>query len=58
MGIPVRAIHIAELRNALAVVYAATGRTAPVYTDPVLAAGVTMKVAHIAELRAAIVALE
>jgi hypothetical protein len=58
MGIPVRAIHIAELRNALAAVYVATGRTAPVYTDPVLAAGVTMKVAHIAELRAAIVALE
>ncbi len=57
-GTPIRAVHIAELRNALAGVYLATGRSVPPYTDSVLAAGVTMKVAHIAELRAAIVALE
>jgi hypothetical protein len=58
-GTAIRTIHITELRGALAAVYATRGLAAPTYTDSVLVPGVTpMKVAHIAELRAAIVAAE
>jgi hypothetical protein len=38
--------------------YAAPSRAAPGYTDPSLAAGTMIKKAHIAELRAAVIALE
>jgi hypothetical protein len=54
----VRAVHITDLRTALSQAYVAAGSTPPTYTDPSLAAGVPVKVAHIAELRAAIVAIE
>ena len=50
--------HIIDLRTALSQAYAAEGVTPPPYTDPTLGAGTTMKAAHIAEIRAAIVALE
>jgi hypothetical protein len=53
----VKAQHILDLRQALREVYVAAGLTPPTYTDPDLA-GVTQKVAHIAQLRAAIVAIE
>ena len=55
---PVKAQHIVELRAALAQVYVNTRRTLPTYTDPSLGPGVTMKAAHIAELRAAVIAIE
>jgi 6-phosphogluconolactonase len=56
---PVRRVHVVELRDALAEVYAAAGLSAPVYTDPTLTAGVTaVKLAHIQELRAAVLAIE
>jgi len=32
--------------------------TPPTYTDPLLGIGMTMKVDHIAELRAAVIAIE
>jgi hypothetical protein len=54
----VQAQHILDLRAALSEVYSAAGRAMPTYTDPGLGAGTTMKVAHIAEIRAAIVAVE
>jgi hypothetical protein len=55
---PIRAQHIVELRAALNDVYVLAGRAAPDYTDPILGAGVTMKAAHILELRAAVIAIE
>ena len=55
----IRAAHIAELRTALAQVYASLNRAAPAYTDPALIPGVTaMKAAHVMELRAAVIAVE
>jgi hypothetical protein len=54
----VKAVHIMELRAALANVYSAASITAPVYTDSTVDPGVTIKVAHFAELRAAVAALE
>jgi len=58
-GVFVKAVHITELRSGLADIYAAAGRVQPTYTDPSLIAGVTTgKVTHIAELRAAVVAIE
>ena len=55
-----RAVHITELRTALNAAYTACSVAPPTYpTDPTLTAGSTfVKAAHIAELRAAIVALE
>jgi uncharacterized repeat protein (TIGR03803 family) len=50
--------HILDLRTALAAVYTAAGMAPPTYTDPSLAAGMTTKVAHIAEIRAALLAIE
>ena len=48
-----------ELRAALAEAYAAAGRAAPDYSDPVVTAGVTViRAAHLMELRAAVAALE
>ena len=53
----VRGVHILELRQALAQVYSAAMMTPPTYTDPTLGDG-TIKVAHIAEIRAAVLAIE
>ena len=55
-GIKMR--HLAELRTALADVYAAKGMTAPTFTDPVLTTATAIKAVHIAELRAALLAIE
>ena len=57
-GVLVRAVHISELRTALAGAYDVAKATASVYTDPILTPGIAIKAAHIAELRAAITALE
>ena len=54
----IRAVHIIDLRTALAQVYAAAGLTPPTYTDPSLGMGTNIRVAHIAELRAAVIAIE
>jgi hypothetical protein len=57
-GITIKAQHLLDLRVALTAVYVAAGLPVPTYTDPDLAAGTTMRVAHIAELRAAVIAIE
>jgi hypothetical protein len=54
----IRAVHITDLRTALAQAYVAAKLTPPTYTDPTLDGGIQMKVAHIAELRAAVIAIE
>jgi hypothetical protein len=52
-------MHISDLRAALAEVYTAVGMAGPSYTDPTLTIGTAVvKMAHIAELRAAVVAIE
>jgi hypothetical protein len=53
----IKAQHIVDLRIALSQAYAAAAMTPPVFTDASLA-GASMKVAHIAELRAAVLAIE
>ena len=53
----IRAVHVTDMRTALSQAYVAAGRTAPVFTNPNIA-GMPIKVVHIAELRAAVVALE
>lgn len=59
VGTFVKAVHLSDLRTALAQVYDAADVELPIYTDPTLVPGVTvMKVAHVAELRAAMVAVE
>ena len=56
---PVRLVHLAELRAALAEAYAAAKRAAPAYTDAMLTAARTViRVEHLMELRAAVAALE
>jgi hypothetical protein len=46
------------MRTALVQAYQAAGRTAPVFSDPSMATGATpVRATHIAELRAAILAL-
>jgi CSLREA domain-containing protein len=58
-GLSIKAIHITELREALASVYEREGSTPPTYTDSPLVPGVTIvRVEHIAELRAAVIAIE
>lgn len=58
-GQPVEARHIIDLRTALQTVYDAVGGLPPAYTDPSLVPGTTViKAIHIAELRAAVLALE
>lgn len=59
-GAVVKGSHLSELRSALADVYWRRYRYyGPTYTDPVITPGVTpVKAVHIAELRAAILALE
>ena len=54
----VRAQHIADLCAALSHVCVAAGLTPPTYTDPVIGAGMTMKAIYVAEIRAAVAALE
>jgi hypothetical protein len=54
----IRARHVEDLRTALSQAYTATGATQPTYTDPVLAAGMVVRSVHIAELRAAVMAIE
>jgi hypothetical protein len=54
----IRAQHILDLRTALAEAYVAAGLPPPTYTDPSLLAGTVARVAHIAELRANILAIE
>ena len=52
-------MHLTELRAALSEAYAAAGRAAPAYTDPVVTPGATViRAAHLMELRAAVAALE
>jgi DNA-binding beta-propeller fold protein YncE len=55
---PIKAQHILDLRLALAQAYVNAGRTQPAYSEPGLGPGVTMKAAHITELRAAVIAIE
>jgi hypothetical protein len=59
-GVVARGVHLTDLRIALEQAYSAAGRTDhPSYTDPFIAAGVTIiRAAHIQELRDAVVALE
>jgi hypothetical protein len=54
----VRAQHLLDLRTALAQAYIAAGMTPPAYMDPGLGAGTTIRTVHIAELRAAVAALQ
>jgi bacillolysin len=56
-GFTVKAVHITDLRTALSQAYVASGLTAPIYTNASLAA-VKVKAVHIAQLRAAIIAIE
>jgi hypothetical protein len=53
-----QAMHVLELREALEEVYEELGFGTPSYTDPGLAAGALIRSVHIAEIRAAIAALE
>ena len=54
----IRAQHIVDLRAALAQAYVAAGLSPPTYTDPVIGSGTTVKVAHIANIRSAVIAIE
>ncbi len=54
----IKAQHILELRTAISDVYRRLNRTPPSFTDPGLGAGTVIKAAHIAELRAAVTALQ
>ena len=54
----IRAQHIVDLRAALAQAYVAAGLSPPTYTDPVIGSGTTVKIAHIANIRSAIIAIE
>lgn len=53
----IMAVHIIDMRTALAEAYAAAKLSPPSYTDPALG-GIPIRVAHIAELRAAVIAIE
>ena len=57
-GARVSASHILELRTALGAVYTAALRTPPVYADPGLGPGTTIKAAHVNELRGAVKGVE
>jgi hypothetical protein len=54
----VLAVHVTEMRSALAAAYTAAMKMQPTYTDPGLAAGTVIKAVHITELRDAVEALE
>ena len=52
-------VHLRELREALGAAYVAAGRPVPGWTDPATTAGSTLiRVAHVMELRAAVLELE
>jgi hypothetical protein len=54
-----RLINVTEMRTALAQAYQAAARTPPTYTDAVIVANQTpVRAVHIAELRAAVRALQ
>jgi uncharacterized repeat protein (TIGR03803 family) len=53
----VKAVHITDLRTALSQAYAAAGLPLPTFTDPSLSAA-AIKVIHVDEIRAAVIALE
>jgi len=55
---PFRTLHVLELRTALNQVYQSLGRAVPTYTDPTIVAGQMVRAVHIAELRAAVQALQ
>ncbi|PYM45700.1 MAG: hypothetical protein DME14_20000, partial [Candidatus Rokuibacteriota bacterium] len=55
---PFRTLHVLELRTALNQVYQSLGRAVPTYTDPTIVAGQMVRAVHIAELRAAVRALQ
>jgi hypothetical protein len=58
-GAVIETEDLTEMRTALDHAYAAAGRAAPVYTDPVITAGSTVvKAVHIEQLRAAVIELE
>jgi hypothetical protein len=54
----VMAVHVLELRTALAQAYVAAGRPEPAYPSPTPAAGGSILAVHISELRTAVRALE
>ena len=57
-GTIIRAVHIQELRTALVDAYVAATRDAPTFSDASLTVGASVvRVVHIAELRAAVLAL-
>ena len=53
-----KARHIVDLHDALREVYLADARTTPVFTVADLVAGMTPRVAHVAEIREALLAIE
>jgi hypothetical protein len=55
---PIRAIHIVDLRTALLQVYAARGIAPPGFAESGPVSGMVMRASHIAELRAAVRAVE
>jgi hypothetical protein len=57
-GTAIKASDITDCRSALAAVYLALSLPAPTYTDVNLAAGMSIKAAHLAELRTAVRAVE
>ena len=50
--------HLDDLRTALSEAYVAAGRTAPIYLESAVAGTTPIRASHIAELRAAIIAIE
>lgn len=52
----IRAQHVLDLRAAINEAYTALNRPLPTYTDPGLSPGATPRVAHIAEIRSALIA--
>ena len=51
-GMPIKTVHVTDLRSALDEARAAIGLPALTYTDPTIVGGVTgIKAAHITELR-------
>jgi hypothetical protein len=54
----IKAQHILDLRTALSQAYVARGLAPPAYTDPSLGVGISIRVAHVAQIRAAVIAIE
>ena len=55
----VASVHVSDLRAALSEAYGVAQMEQPMYTDPTLTIGsIVVKAAHIAELRAAVVAIQ